>query len=457
MRTRSSILLYIVLDGIAIVASWLSAIYVRYGELAELPPHIGINLYPLYLSAASVITISALSGLGAYKMRYHAIAPVVKASLITFLIGNALFLYLKGFAFSRLVLIYFCLFFLVLATGWRLVHFLIMDSTWGRKKFSRKALIVGLGEDADFIYRRITGKQRLSYEVIGFVGELKGNSAVSPGRHLLGPTGKLGELIRQYAVDEVIITQDDVPVEEWIHLVEIDLDPRPVFRIVPHGVNIFLSQTRPEQLAGFPSIQYLMEPLTAWEKLVKRGFDLLAAAAVLLLVSPILLLFAVLIKLESPGGVFYVQERVGINGRPFRLIKFRSMVENAEEETGPVWAERDDKRVTRIGRYIRRTGLDEFPQLINVIKGEMSLVGPRPERSFFVKQHPELTQWRLSVKPGMTGLAQIHGRYDITLREKVQYDLYYIQNYSMTLDIEILIRTLVMIIKEEFFHFNGQE
>jgi len=187
------------------------------------------------------------------------------------------------------------------------------------------------------------------------------------------------------------------------------------------------------------------------------GFDLLLSTIVVVAMSPVFLAVALLIRLESAGEVFYVQKRVGKNGRVFRLYKFRSMVEDAEGETGPVWAERDDNRVTRVGRFIRRTGLDEFPQLINVLRGEMSLVGPRPERSFFVKQHPELTQWRLSVKPGLTGLAQIHGRYELTLGEKVQYDLYYIQNYSLVLDIEILIRTFAMIAREELFHGGKKE
>jgi len=457
VRSRPNIIIFIILDALAVIVSWHLAIYLRYGELTALPPYPKINLYPLYISVALLITIGTLSGLGAYKGRYHPVAPVVKAALLTFLISNVIFLYFKNFAFSRLALFYFSLLFLAMAIGWRIVNYILIDSKWGRTKFRRKVIIVGLGKDADFIYHRMKKDPFSSYVVVGFVGEVK-ESSVAPGEKLiLGPPEKLGEMIKSHSVDEVIITQDDIPVEEWIRLIGMNVAPAPMFRIVPHGVDLFLSRTPPEQLDYFPSIQYLMDPLTSTEKVIKRGFDMLVSMMILFVLSPVLLVVTLLIKLKSSGQAFYVQERVGKNGRMFRLFKFRSMIEDAEEVTGPVWAERDDERVTGIGSFIRHTGLDEFPQLINVLRGEMSLVGPRPERPFFVKQHPELTQWRLSVKPGLTGLAQVHGRYDMTLGEKVQYDLYYIQNYSLALDIEILIRTFVMIIKEELFHSGRKD
>lgn len=453
--SRKSVVLF--LDGLAVIASWLLAVYLRHGELIDLPPYRDVNLYPLYIAVALLVTIGTMTGLRGYKGRYLPIAPVFKASLLTFLIANVIFLYFQKFAFSRLVLLYFSLLFLAMAICWRIINYLLIDSRWGRTKFRRRVIIVGLGKDAAFIYNRMARDPFSSYEIVGFVGEMSENSVAPESAEILGPPEKLGEMIRTHSVDEVIITQDDLPIEEWIHMIDTKVDPRPMYRIVPHGVDLFLSRTPPEQFDYFPSIQYLMDPLTAWEKIVKRGFDMMVSLLVLLALSPVLIVIGLWIKLESPGGVFYVQERVGKNGRTFRLFKFRSMVEDAEDETGPVWAEKDDQRVTRIGRYIRRLGLDEFPQMINVLRGEMSLVGPRPERSYFVKQHPELTQWRLSVKPGLTGLAQIHGRYDLTLGEKVQYDLYYIQNYSLALDIEILIRTFVMIVKEEFFRRQKEE
>jgi exopolysaccharide biosynthesis polyprenyl glycosylphosphotransferase len=415
VRKKQDIFYYFFLDGAAVIVSWLIAVYLRYGNLTPLPPYPEVNLYPFYISVAILVTIGTLSGLGAYKGRYHQFAPVIKASLLTFLIGNVFFLYFKDYAFSRLVLLFYSILFLGMAISWRLVHYLLMDTSWGRVKFPRRTIIVGLGRDADYVHKRMVSDKGSSFQIVGFVGDVKEGS-VDPGeKHILGPPEKLGELIRTHSIDEVIITQDEIPVEDWIRLVSIKCDPRPIFRIVPHGIDLFMSTVQPDKLDDFPSIQYLMDPLTSWEKVVKRVFDFFIAAAILMVVSPVFLMVSLLIKLESKGTIFYVQERVGKNGHPFWLYKFRSMIEDAEDITGPVWAEKDDKRVTKVGRFIRRTGIDELPQLFNVVRGEMSLVGPRPERSFFVMQHPELTQWRMSVRPGMTGLAQIRGRYDLEL------------------------------------------
>ncbi|MBC7324452.1 MAG: sugar transferase, partial [Moorella sp. (in: Bacteria)] len=165
-----------------------------------------------------------------------------------------------------------------------------------------------------------------------------------------------------------------------------------------------------------------------------------------------MLLIAVGIRMTSPGPVFYVQERAGLGGKPFKLIKFRTMVDGAEDATGPVLATENDTRVTRIGRILRATRLDELPQFLNVLKGDMSIVGPRPERPFFVNQFREALpayKHRLRVKPGITGLAQVEGKYDTEPEDKLRYDLYYIRNYSLLLDLQLIIQTLrVMLIPE---------
>ena len=152
-------------------------------------------------------------------------------------------------------------------------------------------------------------------------------------------------------------------------------------------------------------------------------------------------IIAIARKLDSKGPVFYKQERLGKDGTFFNIWKFRSMIQNAEKHTGPVWAQKNDPRVTKVGRFLRRTSLDEFPQLYCVLKGDMSLVGPRPERAHFVKQHKKLQDQRLSVQPGMSGLARINTRYDSSIEERTKYDLYYVRNYSLMLDLQIILRT----------------
>ncbi|MBN1359638.1 MAG: sugar transferase [Sedimentisphaerales bacterium] len=173
-----------------------------------------------------------------------------------------------------------------------------------------------------------------------------------------------------------------------------------------------------------------------------RLLDLVGALAMLLLAFPIMLVSAVVIKLTSPGPALYKQERVGKNGKLFFLYKFRTMIQDAEKHVGPVWAERNDARVTSVGRILRRTRLDELPQLFNILRGDMSLVGPRPERPFFVQRHKALQGVRLAVKPGLTGLAQVRAYYDLKPAHKVKYDYLYIQKRSLLLNLYILLQTI---------------
>jgi exopolysaccharide biosynthesis polyprenyl glycosylphosphotransferase len=192
--------------------------------------------------------------------------------------------------------------------------------------------------------------------------------------------------------------------------------------------------------------------MSVWQRYVKRLVDILAALIVLTLFIPIWILIAIAIKLDSPGPVLFKQERVGQAGKIFIIYKFRSMFHNAESQTGPLWAEKNDPRITQVGKVIRRLRIDEVPQFVNVLKGNMSLVGPRPERPYFVeklKAKVPLYSQRLRVRPGITGWAQIKGKYDTSLEDvkrKLQYDLFYLENLSLRLDFKILLNTIYVII-----------
>jgi lipopolysaccharide/colanic/teichoic acid biosynthesis glycosyltransferase len=178
---------------------------------------------------------------------------------------------------------------------------------------------------------------------------------------------------------------------------------------------------------------------------MQRKIDILISLIALILLSPFMLIIAVLIKLTSSGSIFYQQERVGLQGRHFVLYKFRSMLSDAEKRTGPIWSSEYDTRVTKLGRLLRRTRFDELPQLLNVLKGDMALVGPRPERPYFVKRYKSLQGVRLSVKPGLTGLAQIEGYYHTHPKNKLRYDYLYVKNKSILLNMKILLKTLIII------------
>jgi len=206
------------------------------------------------------------------------------------------------------------------------------------------------------------------------------------------------------------------------------------------------------QAARSPTGREMAPTLHATVRLVTQGpgateflirlLDIVGSVVILILAMPVMVASALLIKLTSSGPVFYRQERVGQGGRLFTLCKFRTMINDAEKHVGPVWAARDDERVTRVGRILRRMRIDELPQIYNVLRGDMSLVGPRPERPFFVERHQALQGARLAVKPGLTGLAQVRSFYDLKPTHKVRYDYLYIQNRSLRLNLSILLRTI---------------
>jgi Undecaprenyl-phosphate glucose phosphotransferase len=223
-------------------------------------------------------------------------------------------------------------------------------------------------------------------------------------------------------------------------------------KVVPDLVQVIALRARLEELDGIPIINIHDVPLRGFNSVLKRAIDVGLSAAGLLLLSPVLGILAALVRTSSPGPAFFRQERMGLDGRSFWVWKFRSMYDEAERDTGPIWAREDDPRCTPVGRFLRRSNLDEIPQLWNVFCGDMSLVGPRPERPFFVEQFKQrMPQYMLrhKVKAGLTGWAQVNGwRGNTSIEKRIEYDLYYIENWSVMLDLKIMWLTLV----KGFFH-----
>jgi len=217
-------------------------------------------------------------------------------------------------------------------------------------------------------------------------------------------------------------------------------------KVIPDILQFITLKAAVEELDGLPIISLSEGPVTGWNRVAKRALDLAVSALALVILSPLFALIALGIRLTSSGPVIYGQERMGLDGRPFRMYKFRSMRMDAEAESGPVWTAPDDARRTLVGQFLRRFSLDELPQLWNVLRGEMSLVGPRPERPFFVQQfRTMIPQYMLrhKVKSGMTGWAQVNGlRGNTSLEKRIEYDLYYVENWSLTMDLKILCLTL---------------
>jgi len=313
-------------------------------------------------------------------------------------------------------------------------------------------LIVGTGDVGRIVMQKIQRSPELGYRVVGFVDDNPKVRAIQ-SCPILGTTNDLPELILSEKVKEVIVAMPDATHHEILKIVT-KCDPGKVsIKVFPDVFQIMASEVSIGDLGGLPLLTVRDTAMHGWRLTVKRAIDIVGSALGLIFLSPIMVLLAVLIKLESEGPVFYTQERMGLDGKRFMMLKFRSMRSDAESETGPVWATNDDSRRTRLGAIIRRFSIDEFPQLINVLVGDMSLVGPRPERPVFVEQFRQTIPRymdRHREKSGITGWAQINGlRGDTSIIERTKYDLWYIENWSLLLDFRIMVRTLIEIFNDK--------
>ncbi len=316
---------------------------------------------------------------------------------------------------------------------------------------ARNTIIVGFNDKGKEIFDLILKYPALGYKVVGFVRTDKRRGGEYKGVKVLGGADRINEIIKENGVKEVIFALESSEHDKLLELIgrcEGDVN----FKIVPDLYDAISGQARTNQIYGFPLIEIMPEIMQPWERVVKRLIDIVVSLIVLSFGLPLWILIAILIKIDSRGPVIYKQERVGKDGRIFTLYKFRSMYENAEALTGPTWATKNDPRVTRVGRILRKLHLDEIPQFINVLKGDMSLIGPRPERPVFVEKLSReipLYKRRLKVKPGITGWAQVKYKYDESVedvKKKLQYDLFYIENMSLRMDLKIMAYTILHIL-----------
>ncbi|MEK6572797.1 MAG: exopolysaccharide biosynthesis polyprenyl glycosylphosphotransferase, partial [Chloroflexota bacterium] len=305
-------------------------------------------------------------------------------------------------------------------------------------------LIVGTGDVARVVLQKIQWSPYLGYDVVGLV-----NGEDSPpevlGVPVLGRSDDLPELIEKFDVDEVIIALPSASHEELIRLIGLCQRGKVSIKVFPDVFEIMSAGVTVDDLGGLPMLTVRDVALRGWNLMLKRAVDIAGSIAALVIFSPLMTLVAFLIKLDSPGPVFFIQERVGLDGQPFPMIKFRSMRQDAE--TSGQWTVKDDPRRTRLGSIIRRLSVDELPQLINVLLGGMSLVGPRAEQPKYVEEFqrriPRYME-RHREKAGVTGWAQVNGlRGDTSIEERTKYDLWYIENWSLWLDIKIILRTLI--------------
>ncbi len=463
---RAQFLFVLTLILLDIGCTWL-AFYLSHQILAH-DPDVTIGPFLEFLPLPLVYTV-ILVGLffvqRMYQRRrtashldetYHLVLYNVFATLLTVAV---LTLALRDFEYHRPFILYAAAINIVLLTVVRMIHGQIQWRAQAHGVGDDRVLVIGTGEVGQMLLNKVMQNRQLGYEVVGLVDAREGRSVQSAlssspapattapgaaGPPVLGNVVDLPWIIEKYHVDEVIIGLPESSHQELVGIVSLCEREKVGIRAFPDVFQIMASEVSIGDLGGLPLLTIRDVALQGWKLTLKRGMDVVVSAAMLVIISPFLLLTALLVKLDSPGPVFYIQERMGLDARPFRMLKFRSMREDAELD-GPGWTTQDDPRRTKLGAIMRRFSIDELPQLINVLIGDMSLVGPRPERPVYVEQFRQsIPRYmdRHREKAGLTGWAQVNGlRGDTSVIERTKYDLWYIENWSLALDIKILIRT----------------
>lgn len=424
-RTYKVIILTI--DLLIIMLSYIFAYLIKFnGELPAFNFNPFLNAIP-YILVASIIYLDIFKVLSFFrKSIYDVLKSVGSVAALLGITTIAVTYMLQGFSFPRSVLIIT-----------PAIQFILLSAFNLALLYLRRHL---LGEKSIMI---VCENHAFSSALIDKIHKFIKRDKIE--KKLILDLSQEKIIFRRLKDMDEIYLSADLPADFKAEIIKRCMGGKQVIYVVPHLFEISLINAKLIQLGDTPSLIIPTLGLTVEQAFVKRMFDVVASFVGLLIISPILIIVALLIKLTSKGPVLYKQERMTKDNRSFMLIKFRTMMENAEGDTGPILSEENDPRVTPIGRFLRKTRLDELPQLINVLRGEMSLVGPRPERPFFVEQFindmPEYSH-RFSVKAGITGYAQILGNYSTSPEDKLRYDLIYIRNYSLLLDIKLIFQTL---------------
>jgi Undecaprenyl-phosphate glucose phosphotransferase len=448
--------LFFFADMLVVSVAWVLAYYLRF-EWGPIPAPKGTPPMANYLPMALFVWVIwgvTLRLFGLYHVTrgtqaMHEAIRVAQASTLSVLVfmSVAFLFWEKDYSFSRGVFFYFWVLAVVMLVAERLLLREVLGLFRARGYNQRHVLIIGSGDLAQSVARKIAEHPGLGFTIRGFVAERAEEvGRAIDGARVIGSYADVQAILEQNGIDQVLIA---LPFDSIGYLEEIlkRIGPSMVdIKVIPDIYKFISLRGGIEDFDGMPVISLLDTPLRGWNDVLKRCVDIVLAATLIALMSPLFVLIAVAVKLASRGPVFYRQERMSLDGRTFLVWKFRTMRVDAEAETGAVWASPVDPRRTTLGSWLRRTSLDELPQLFNVLRGEMSLVGPRPERPVFIAQFRQKIpnyMLRHKVRAGMTGWAQVHGlRGNTSVEQRIRYDLYYIENWSLLLDFKILLLTL---------------
>ena len=459
-RRRSTAALNMASDVLSTLVAFLLAWYIRF-DLQVPPLTKGLPEFSYYLGLLPVVLVlwpAVFYFHGLYQARRdrsrvdETLLILLAVAFATLLVSGLQAWYRPElsegtFTFSRAFMMLFVGLNIILVVTSRLIIRAILQQMRLKGLNQRRILVVGAGNLGKEITYKLLAHRELGFEVVGFLDDDRNkHNRKYLGVPVLGPLKDVEKVIAENQVDQVYVALPPEAHRRMMRVMESVSRECVAVKLVPDVLQYATLHATLEDLDGLPVINLTQVPLQGWNSFAKRAMDIVIASVALVALLPFFPIIAYLIWRDDHGPIFYRQERMGLDGKPFMMLKFRTMRVDAESSTGPVWAIRDDPRRTALGSFMRQNSIDELPQVWNVLCGDMSIVGPRPERPTFVNEFkhkiPDYMQ-RHRVKAGITGWAQVHGwRGNTSIRKRIQYDLYYIQNWSILLDLKILWMTM---------------
>jgi len=446
--------LLVIFDILIIVVSYLLAYYIKFYIIEDGPQAgtLSINEYLIMLAVVLIAYMFAYYMCNVYtpkrtiRLRFE-VYGIVKANVIGMaLCIIALYLVLREINYSRWVMVIFIMLNVTLTCGMRIGLRKLLRKMRGKGYNLKHILLVGYSRAAEEYINRIFDHPQWGYVVCGILDDHIPSGTLYKGVKVMGPINNLDSILQENRLDEISITLSLKDYEHLETIVDTCEKSGVHTKFIPDYNSLIPSNPYTEDLMGLPVINIRYVPLTNTVNVImKRTMDILGSLLGIIITSPLMLLTAMLIKISSPGPVVFKQERIGLHNKSFFMYKFRSMEVQSPNIEKKSWTTKDDPRVTGIGRLIRRTSIDELPQLLNILRGDMSLVGPRPERPLFVEKfREEIPRYMVKhqVRPGLTGWAQVNGlRGDTSIRKRIDYDIYYIENWTLGFDIKIIFLT----------------
>lgn len=447
--------LHVVLDALIIAFSYMLAWYLKFASpFSDIDKSVGVLSMLTYFEMLVVIVPGYLILYYAFNLytpkrttvhRYEVI-NIIQANTVGLILLMAGWYLISQIHFSRSMMALFYILNIIFTTLGRLLIRQLLQYFREKGYNLKYILLVGYSRAAEEYINRINSNPQWGYVVRGILDDHVPAGTLYKGVKVIGTIGNLLYILPENKLDEIAITLSLADYDNLEHIVDMCEKSGVHTKFIPDYNSLFPSRPYTEDLMGLPVVNIRYVPLSnTLNWCIKRLMDLIIAAAALVVASPVMVIAAVLVRLTSKGPVIFKQERIGLHNKPFKMYKFRTMKvqKSAEEQKG--WTTKDDPRVTRIGKFLRRTSIDELPQLFNILKGDMSVVGPRPERPQFVEKFKEeIPRYMVKhqVRPGLTGWAQVNGyRGDTSIKKRIEYDIFYIENWTISFDVKIILMT----------------